>query len=231
MLAAQAALADARAAATAIQQRHMHDAGAEQLPGTMVPRAGDMAGLLDYLRSHPLRDRQRAADDARDALAILRYLYIWGESIELAMLRSGHDNGRSWLDLAKARGWRSKQAAQQRLRYLEGRRAAASGGDQADLANVHGAEAWLATHAAEIVLVSGQVAAIALVTEAADSAEVLVAELANRTPSPSTLMNWLAIVLDEMSSAGGLADLDTPTRELAGRLVTEWRKWQPREHD
>jgi hypothetical protein len=232
MPAAQNVLAAARAAAKAISCRHQNDGSSELMPASSVPGPGDMAAMLDYVRSHPLRDGQLAGADARDALAILRYLHVWAEGVELAMLGLGHDGGQSWLGLAEARGWHSKQAAQQRFRYLNGRRAALPEDEENEQAD-HAAseiEAWLAREAEQIIAVSRAVVASVLpIPEAQDSAEVLEAELGSRAlsgPSPRELIKWLAIVLGELRFAGSLSALAAPVRAETARLVGEWKARQ-----
>ena len=233
---------DLRAIATAcaegIYERHKRDDSAELMPYP-ASDAGSLAGILAYLRSHPPADKRLAADDARAALVIVRYLREWADSIELAMLLLGHDSALSWLDLAKAEGWQSKQAAQQRVRHLKERAAVRLGrdGGQAPAAPAKLAtgptgrlEAWLASHAAEIEEISEAVAStvlpdveMAAVTPEQESAEELLLEL-GWGRSPRELVKWLAIVLDDLQNAGGLDAITPSVRERAAGLVGEWRR-------
>jgi hypothetical protein len=231
---------DLRAIATAcaegIYERHQRDDSAELMPYP-ASDAGSLAGILAYIRSHPAADKRLAADDARAALVIVRYLREWADSIELAMLLLGHDSGLSWLDLAKAEGWQSKQAAQQRVRHLKERAAVRLDGGQAsaapeklDTGPAGPLEAWLASQAAEIEEISEAVASailpdveMAAVTPAQESAEELLLEL-GWGRSPRELVKWLAIVLDDLQNAGGLDSVAPSVRERASGLVGEWRR-------
>jgi hypothetical protein len=233
---------DLRAIATAcaegIYERHQRDDTAELMPYP-ASDAGSLAGILAYIRSHAPADKRLAAEDARDALVVVRYLREWANSIELAMLLLGHDSGLSWLDLAMAEGWQSKQAAQQRVRHLQERAAARLGRD-GELTHVAPAkqetgpadplEAWLTSQAAEIEEISEAVASTVLpdaetkvVTPAQDSAEELLLELA-WSHSPRELMKWLTILLNELRDAGGLDVLAPRVREQAAGLVGEWKR-------
>src|SRR5215469_16383593 len=120
------------------------------------PRAGDLAGMLDYVRAHPLGDRPGAADDARAALTIPRYLREWANGMELAMLILARDNRLAWRELAEAAGWRSKQAAQQRVDYLRSRAARLQSGEP-DSGGRHRGEG---SKMAFLVLEAGQIRAV-----------------------------------------------------------------------
>jgi hypothetical protein len=226
----------ATACAEGIYERHKHDDSAELMPYPSSD-AGSLAGILAYVRSHPPTDKRLAAEDARGALIILRYLREWANGIELAMLLLGHDSGLSWLDLAEAEGWRSKQAAQQRVQHLRARAASHGLGDGApravaapDTRPTGPLEAWLASQAAEIEQISETVASTVLpdaemtaVTPAQESAEELLLEL-GWGRSPRELVKWLAIVLDELENAGGLDAITPSVRARAAGLVGEWKR-------
>jgi hypothetical protein len=219
--------ADRQDKADDIYLRHQRDSGAEMRPSPGA-RAGDLAGMLDYVRAHPLADRRCAAADARAALTILRYLREWTNGMELAMLILGRDNGLAWRELAEAAGWRSKQAAEQRVDYLRSRAARLQSGEP-DSGRRH---AVAGSETAFLVLEAGQIRAVSEVitdavlpdAKAQESAEELAVELAEKAPSPKWLMIWLAIVLDELKRADGLGALPPGVRRETARLVGEWRQ-------
>jgi hypothetical protein len=232
---------DLRAAAAAcaegIYQRHQGDTAAEMMPYP-GPDPDSLAGILTYVRSHRLADKRLAAQDALAALIILRYLREWAKGLELAMLDLGHDSGASWLQLAEAEGWHSKQAAQQRRRHLRDWAAGrGQGGGPARLAvaeldtgQASPLEAWLTSQAAEIEEISEAVGSTVLpdaemtaVTPAQESAEELLLEL-GWGRSPRELVKWLAIVLDELKNAGGLDAITPSVGARATGLVGEWKR-------
>jgi hypothetical protein len=199
---------------------------------------GSLAGILAYVRSHRLADKRLAAEDGRAALIILRFLREWADGVELAMLDLGHDSGMSWVQLAEAEGWSSKQAAQQRAKHLRDRADRHRQGDGPARTTVAGQntgpagalEAWLASQAAEIEEASEAVASTVLpdaameaATPAQDSAEELLLELAWGR-SPRELMKWLTIILNDLKNAGGLDAITPAVRERAAGLVGEWKR-------
>jgi hypothetical protein len=216
-------LAAAGTAATdRIYQQHWRDGGAELMPSP-GPRAGELAGMLDYVRAHPLRDKRYAAADARDALTILRYLREWANGMELAMLILGRDSDLTWHELADAAGWHSKQAAQQRVRYLKGRAARREGDSGGRDAPASRDEAFLVRESRQIRTVSEAIASAVLPdAKAQESAEELALELTKTAPSLRWLMIWLVIVLDELKVADGLGALAPGVRRETVRLVGEW---------
>ena len=210
-----------------IYQRHQHDRGAELMPSP-GPRAGELAGMLDYVRAHRLGDRLSAGHDARAALTILRYLREWANGMELAMLILGRDSGLAWHELAEAAGWHSKQAAAQRVGYLKLRAERLQSGEPGGT----GRQAAASSDAPFLVREAGQVRAVCEAiagtvlpdARAQESAEELALELAKAAPSPRWLMIWLVIVLDELKTAGGLGAVPPAVRGETARLVGEWEQ-------